>query len=54
MISKKSKRKCGFNLQAFLESAGVTRRVVEFQRKEGIFSQGDAAESVMDIQKGRR
>lgn len=41
-----------FDPQVFLESAGVARRMVEFQRKETIFSQGDAAESVLYIQQG--
>ena len=41
-----------FNAQAFLDSAGVARRVVEFQRKGTIFSQGDVCKDVMYIQKG--
>jgi CRP/FNR family cyclic AMP-dependent transcriptional regulator len=48
----KSKLKSTFNPQAYLESAGVSRKVAEFGRKQAIFSQGDAAESVMYIQKG--
>jgi CRP/FNR family transcriptional regulator, cyclic AMP receptor protein len=41
-----------FNAQAFLDTAGVARRVIEFRRGESIFSQGDAAEAVMYVQKG--
>src|SRR5580698_860679 len=41
-----------FNAQAFLDSAGVARKIVEFKRKETIFSQGDACGSVMYIQRG--
>jgi CRP/FNR family cyclic AMP-dependent transcriptional regulator len=41
-----------FDAQAFLDSAGVARKIVEFKRKETIFSQGDASGSVMYIQKG--
>src|ERR1700689_4854516 len=41
-----------FDAQAFLDSAGVARTIVEFKRKETIFSQGDACASVMYIQKG--
>ena len=41
-----------FNAQAFLDSAGLSKKIVEYQRDESIFSQGDAAESVMYIQKG--
>jgi CRP-like cAMP-binding protein len=46
------KGKGGFDAQAFLDSAGVAKRVKEFKRAEIIFSQGSAAESVMYIQKG--
>jgi CRP/FNR family transcriptional regulator, cyclic AMP receptor protein len=42
----------GFNAQAFLDSAGVARRVKAFKRAEIIYSQGDAAESVMYLQEG--
>ena len=48
----KSKREDAFNPQGYLESAGASRRVAEFRGKQAIFSQGDAAESVLYIQKG--
>jgi CRP/FNR family transcriptional regulator, cyclic AMP receptor protein len=41
-----------FNATAFLDSAGTARTIVEFQKKETIFSQGDICKSVMYIQKG--
>jgi CRP/FNR family cyclic AMP-dependent transcriptional regulator len=41
-----------FNVEAFLESAGVARNLVEFEAKDTIFSQGDAGKDVMYIQKG--
>ena len=41
-----------FNAQAFLDTAGVARKVVEFHRSESIFSQGDSAEAVFYVQKG--
>jgi len=41
-----------FDAQAFLASAGVARKVVQYQKSEKIYSQGDAAASVMYIQKG--
>ncbi len=41
-----------FNVQNFLDSAGVARRVAEFKKKETIFSQGDPAKNVLYIQKG--
>jgi CRP/FNR family cyclic AMP-dependent transcriptional regulator len=41
-----------FDVKAFLESAGLGRRVEKFRRKETIFAQGDPAKSVMYIQEG--
>jgi CRP/FNR family transcriptional regulator, cyclic AMP receptor protein len=41
-----------FDAQAFLDSAGVARKVTEFKKKEAIFSQGDPAKNVLYIQKG--
>jgi CRP/FNR family transcriptional regulator, cyclic AMP receptor protein len=48
----KSKKTHAFNAQAFLDSAGLARKVVQFRRSEKIYSQGDPATSVMYIQKG--
>jgi CRP/FNR family transcriptional regulator, cyclic AMP receptor protein len=48
----KPRKKGAFQVQAFLESVGAAREVAEFRRKQAIFSQGDAADSVMYIQKG--
>jgi CRP/FNR family transcriptional regulator, cyclic AMP receptor protein len=47
-----SKKKDAFDAQAFLDSAGVARKVREFKRAEIIFSQGTPADSVMYIQEG--
>jgi len=41
-----------FNVQAFLDYAGVARTIVEFQAKDTIFSQGDIGKDVLYIQKG--
>jgi len=41
-----------FDPQVFLDTAGVARKVVEYRRNESIYAQGDAAETVMYIQKG--
>ena len=41
-----------FDPQVFLDTAGVARKVVEYRRNESIYSQGDAANTVMYIQKG--
>jgi CRP/FNR family transcriptional regulator, cyclic AMP receptor protein len=48
----KLKRKGVFDAQAFLDSAGVARKVKEFKRAAVLYSQGDAAESVIYIQQG--
>jgi CRP/FNR family transcriptional regulator, cyclic AMP receptor protein len=48
----KPKKKNTFDAQAFLESVGTSRRIVEFRRQQIIFSQGDAADSVMYVQSG--
>ena len=50
--SRKAGGKIVFNVQDFLDSAGVARKITEFKRKETIFSQGDPCKSVMYIQKG--
>jgi len=41
-----------FNPQVFLDTAGLARNVVEYRRGESVYSQGDAAETVMYIQNG--
>jgi CRP/FNR family transcriptional regulator, cyclic AMP receptor protein len=41
-----------FDAQAFLDSAGVARKAVEFQRNATIFTQGDSSKHVMYIQIG--
>jgi CRP/FNR family cyclic AMP-dependent transcriptional regulator len=48
----KADAKMAFNAQDFLDSAGVARKVVEFRKKETIFSQGDPAKNVLYIRKG--
>ena len=42
-----------FDSAAFLAGAGLGRRVVRFEPKESFFSQGDPADSVFYLQKGR-
>ena len=41
-----------FNVKAFLDSAGVSRKIREFHQAEKLFSQGDPASTVIYIQKG--
>ena len=45
-------KKFEFNAQAFLDSASMTRKVKQFKRAEVIYSQGDAAKSIMCLQEG--
>ena len=45
--------KPGFDTVAFLAHAGVGRRIVELAPRENFFSQGDPADSVFYLQKGR-
>ena len=49
---KKNGSNGSFDPQVFLDTAGVARKVVEYRRNESIYAQGDAAETVMYIQKG--
>ena len=49
----KTNKKLVFDVQRFLDSAGVARSVVEFKAKATIFVQGEPAKSVIYIQKGR-
>jgi CRP-like cAMP-binding protein len=42
-----------FDAAAFLASAGLGRRVIQFAAKEAFFSQGDPADAVFYLQQGR-
>jgi CRP/FNR family transcriptional regulator, cyclic AMP receptor protein len=48
----RSKKKYGFSARAFLDSAGVARKVRQYKKGEIVFSQGAPAESVMYVQEG--
>jgi len=48
----KPKKQSAFDAQVFLDSVGTSRRVAVFRKKQAVFSQGDAADSVMYVQKG--
>ena len=45
--------KLQFDAATFLASAGVGRRIIQLAPKDAFFSQGDSADSVFYIQKGR-
>jgi CRP/FNR family cyclic AMP-dependent transcriptional regulator len=47
-----SDKKPVFDAQAFLDSAGVARRVKDFKKAEIVYSQGDAAGGVIYLQEG--
>jgi CRP-like cAMP-binding protein len=49
---RKPTQKRAFDAQAFLASAGLARRVVEYRRSEKIYSQGESTKNVLYIQKG--
>jgi len=49
---RKSTQKLAFNAQVFLDTAGVARKVIEFKKAEVVYSQGDAAKSIMYLQAG--
>jgi CRP-like cAMP-binding protein len=49
---KKIEPKHAFNVQGFLDSAGVARRIVEYSKSKKIYSQGDSAKNVYYIQNG--
>ncbi len=48
----RSNKKHIFNVQAYLASVGIARKVVEYRKSEKAYSQGDRAADVMYIQKG--
>jgi len=49
---KKDGKADGFDPKVFLDTAGISRKIAEFRRNESIYSQGDAADSVMYVQQG--
>jgi len=51
-ISEPAPPPSSFNAQKFLDTAGLSRKVMEYRRNESIYSQGDSAETAMYVQKG--
>jgi CRP/FNR family cyclic AMP-dependent transcriptional regulator len=49
----KYSQKRSFDSEAFLREIGVGRTLLQFRKKQSIFSQGDAADAVYFIQEGR-
>lgn len=48
-----AKKECDFDPRKFLATIGAGRKVVAFPKKQTIFTQGDAADAVFYIQKGK-
>jgi CRP/FNR family transcriptional regulator, cyclic AMP receptor protein len=48
-----AKKKCAFDPRKFLATIGEGRKVVAFLKKQTIFTQGEAADAVFYIQKGK-
>jgi CRP-like cAMP-binding protein len=51
-LSVEPKARPGFDLEAYLDSAGGKRKVVQYRRGAVVYGQGDAANEVCYIQKG--
>jgi CRP/FNR family transcriptional regulator, cyclic AMP receptor protein len=51
-LTPNTERKPTFDVQAFLDSAGVARKIISIHKAEAIFSQGDPATTVLYLQEG--
>ena len=51
-VRAQAARPPAFDAEAFLESAGVARRVVTYRKGNTVFAQGEPSDTVMYIQKG--
>jgi CRP-like cAMP-binding protein len=47
-----AKKKRSFDARAFLESAGLGKRVVSYARSDVVFSQGDPSDTVLYVRTG--
>jgi CRP/FNR family transcriptional regulator, cyclic AMP receptor protein len=52
MVKKKSKATQPFDAGVYLQTAGVKRKIVQYRKRQTIFSQGDASKSVLYLQAG--
>lgn len=48
----KTQRQTSFDARGFLDSAGLSRKVTEFRKKQIIYTQGDLSNNVLYIQQG--
>lgn len=53
MSSSVQKKNLEFDTDAFLASIGEGRRIISFRKKQTVFTQGDPADAVFYIQKGK-
>jgi CRP/FNR family cyclic AMP-dependent transcriptional regulator len=51
-LKRNSKKRATFNAQAFLDSAGVAKKIKEFKKAEVVYAQGDPAMSVLYLREG--
>jgi CRP/FNR family cyclic AMP-dependent transcriptional regulator len=52
-VSTRSRGKLAFQPAAFLAQKGLGRTIVDLKKHQTVFSQGDAADPVFYVQKGR-
>ncbi len=52
MAKRKSKKKPSFDIEKYLNTAGIARKIVNYRKGQIIFSQGDQGRSVMYLQQG--
>ena len=52
MAKTKSKRRPSFDVERYLKTAGIARKIVNYHKGQIIFSQGDQSRSVMYVQQG--
>ena len=53
MTKKPRRRKASFDPKAFLANVGEGKAIAKYRKRSIVFSQGDAADAVFYIQKGR-
>jgi CRP/FNR family cyclic AMP-dependent transcriptional regulator len=52
MAATKSKTTRSFNVERYLNSGGIAKKIVSYRRRQVIFSQGDPSHSVLYLQQG--
>ena len=52
-VAARTRKQGAFDPEAFLAKSGVGRKIIELEKKNTVFSQGDEADAVFYIQKGK-